>query len=430
VLTGTDWRERFADRVITLDEAVALVRSGDRVIGGLPEPAPFLRRLAAVEDLTDVELFLSAPRVGGIAVAGHPGITLLAAFVTQAVRRAGVAVEVMPVGFHSWIGFIRRWAPRVRVVLVGEPSAEGVVRAGGSVAADDELVRGTVGRPSDAVVLGVVDPNQPHIPGHAFKVEDFDALVALPDDAEPPYYDERRRSPFLDVFVGALDDLIPDGATLQAGVGGIPDDAMRQLTAKRNLGIHTEVLGGGLADLWSSGAVNNAAKTHYRGRSVFTIALPEAWEQAATNPQAWIERAAVVLDPREIARNRLMRCVNATLQVDLFGQGNAEMINGAQYSGVGGQVDFHRACNLADDALSILTLESTAAGGKVSRIVPHLAPNAVTSTRHDAHVVITEHGVAWLRDATVSQRAARLIEVAHPDFRSELTEAAERAGLL
>lgn len=430
MLTGTTWRERFSDRLISLDDAVALVRSGDRVIGGLPEPAPFLQRLATRHDLADVELFLSAPRVGGIAVAGHPGINLLASFLTQAVRRAGANVEVLPVGFHGWIGFIRRWAPRVRVVLVGEPTLEGVVPVGGSAAADDELVRGTVGRPSDAVVIGVVDPNQPRIAGHAFSVEDFDALVPLPDDVAPPYYDERKLSPFLDTFVGALDDLIPDGATLQAGVGGIPDQAMRLLTAKRNLGIHTEVLGGGLADLWSSGAVSNAAKTHYPGRSVFTIALPEAWNQAAGHPQAWIERAAVVLDPREIARNHLMRCVNAALQVDLYGQGNAEMIDGVQYSGVGGQVDFHRACNLSDDALSILTLESTAAGGAVSRIVPHLAPNAVTSTRHDAHVVITEYGVAWLRDATVRQRAARLIAVAHPDFRAQLTEEAERAGLL
>lgn len=430
MLTGTDWRKRFASRLMSLDEAVALVRSGDRVMGGLPEPAPFLQRLATREDLSDIELFLGAPRVGGVAVARHPGIRVRAAFVTQAFRQAGTEVDVLPVGFHGWIGYIRRWAPRVRVVLVGEPDADGRVPPGGSVAVDDELVQGTIGRPPDAVVIGVVDPNQPRIRGHAFHVDDFDALVGLPDDVAPPRYDERKVSPFLETFVAMLEELIPDGATVQAGVGGIPDQAMRHLTGKRDLGLHTEVLGGGLADLWRSGAVTNALKTHYQGRSLFTIALPEAWEQAVASPQSWVERAAVVLDPREIARNRLMRCVNATLQVDLYGQGNAEMIAGVQYSGVGGQVDFHRGCNLGDDALSILTLESTAAGGTVSRIVPHLAPNAVTSTRHDAHVVITEHGMAWLRDCTVAQRAERLIAVAHPDFRAQLTEEAERAGLL
>jgi acyl-CoA hydrolase len=213
-------------------------------------------------------------------------------------------------------------------------------------------------------------------------------------------------------------------------VGGIPDMALRHLAHKRDLGIHTEVLGDGMAELWRQGAVTNRAKTHFPGRAVFTLALPDTWDVAATNPQACIQPAAIALNPREIAANNRLRCINATLQVDLFGQGNAEMIEGVQYSGVGGQVDFHRACNLADDGLSILTLESTAAGGTVSRIVPTMASNAVTSTRYDAHVVVTEHGVAWLRDATMRQKAERLIAVAHPDFRAELTEAAERMGLL
>jgi 4-hydroxybutyrate CoA-transferase len=160
------------------------------------------------------------------------------------------------------------------------------------------------------------------------------------------------------------------------------------------------------------------------------VALPETWDVASTKADACIQPARIALDPRHIGANHRLRCINATLQVDLFGQGNAEMIGGTQYSGVGGQVDFHRACNLAEDGLSILTLESTAAGGTVSRIVPTIAGNAVTSTRYDAHAVVTEHGVAWLRDATMRQKAERLIAVAHPDFRAELTEEAQRMGLL
>jgi 4-hydroxybutyrate CoA-transferase len=425
-----DWTARFADRVRTMDEAVGLVRPGDRVMGGLPEPAAFLQALAARDDLHDVELFASAPRLGGIAAAKNPGIRVYASFVTQAVRKAGATMEVLPVGFFGWVGFVRRWAPRVRAVLVATPLDDGTVYAGNSVAADDELVLGRTGRPDDAVVIGLVDPNQPRIPGFTYRVTDFDVLVPLPADTPPPFYDERKESPHLDAFVGALDELLPDGATLQAGVGGIPDMALRHLTHKRDLGIHTEVLGGGMAELWRQGTVTNRAKVHFPGRSVFTLALPDAWDIAADNPQACIQPAAVALNPREIAANNRLRCINATLQVDLFGQGNAEMIDGVQYSGVGGQVDFHRACNLADDGLSILTLQSTAAGGKVSRIVPTIASNAVTSTRYDAHVVVTEHGVAWLRDATMRQKAERLIAVAHPDFRAELTEVAERMGLL
>ena len=399
-------------------------------MGGMPEPAPFLERLAERTDLQDVELFLSAPRRGGIAVAANPGVRLRAAFLTQALRRAGAQADLVPVGFSGWVGLIRRWSPRVRVVVVAEPTAEGIVHPGNSLAVDDELVQGRVGRNPEAVVIGLVDPNQPHIPGHTFRVEDFDVLVPLPADTPGPIYDERKRSPHLPVFIEALAELIPDGATVQAGVGGIPDQAMAHLGAKRDLGIHTEVLGPGLAELWRQGAATHAAKTHHPGKAVFTIALPDAARFAAGHPEARLEPAALALDPREIARNRAMRCVNATLQVDLFGQGNAEMIDGVQYSGVGGQVDFHRACNLAEDALSILTLESTAADGTVSRIVGHLAPNSVTSTRYDAHVVVTEHGIAWLQDASVRQRAERLIAVAHPKFRDQLTHEARRGGLL
>jgi acyl-CoA hydrolase len=430
VASTTPWARRFARQVRSLDDAVALVRPDDRVMGGLPEPTPYLERLAQRTDLQRVELFLAAPRTGGIAVSGNPGIELRAAFITQAMRRAGAVAEVLPMGFSNWVGLIRRWAPRVRVVVVAEPTAEGVVYPGNAVAVDDELVQGRTGRPDDAVVIGIVDPNQPHIEGHTYRVEDFDVLVPLPDDTPGPFYDDRKESPHLATFVAALEELVPDGATLQAGVGGIPDQAMARLHTRSDLGIHTEVLGPGMAELWRNGPVTNARKGHFAGRTVFTIALPGAAQVAAGKGDARLERAALTLDPREIARNRQLRCINATLQVDLFGQGNAEMIDGVQYSGVGGQVDFHRACNLADDALSILTLESTTGDGTVSRIVPALGPNVVTSTRYDAHVVVTEHGVAWLRDATVRQRTERLIGVAHPRFRDWLTEEARRNGLL
>jgi 4-hydroxybutyrate CoA-transferase len=177
-------------------------------------------------------------------------------------------------------------------------------------------------------------------------------------------------------------------------------------------------------------AVTNARKAHFAGESIYTIAFPEALGAVIDNPTARLERAAIVLDPREIARNSQMRCVNAVLEVDLFGQGNAEMIGGVQYSGVGGQLDFLRACTMADDALSILVLESTAASGTISRIVPHLGHNATTCGRYETQVVITEHGVAWLRDATMRQKAQRLINIAHPDHRPWLTDQAKSAGLI
>lgn len=423
------WTERYADRVLSLEAAAGLVRPGDRVMGGLPEPAPFLQALAARDDLSGVEVYLGAPRAGGVAVAANPGVTLFAGFLTEAMRTSKARAEVLPVHFSGWAPFIRRWQPRVRVVLVAEPTDDGIVHPGATVANDDELVGGTV-RPADSVVIGVVDPHQPRLKGHTYPVEAFDVLVALPADTPPPFYDSRKVSPHLDTFVGLIDDLIPDGATLQSGVGGLPEAIMARLGHKQDLGVHTEVMGAGMAELLQSGAVTGARKTLWPGESVYTIAMPEAVPVLVDNPATRLLSAALVLDPREVAKNHQMRCVNASLQVDLFGQGNAEMIGGTQYSGVGGQLDFLRACTFADDALSILVLESTAANGTVSRIVGHLGPNATTGGRYETQVVITENGVAWLRDASMRQKAERLIAVAHPDHRDRLTAEAKASGLL
>jgi acyl-CoA hydrolase len=422
------WTERFASRVMSMEDAVRLVRSGDRVIGGLPEPCAFFEALAARDDLGGIEVFLGAPRNGGVAVATNPGCTLYAGFLTEAVRAANVRVEVTPVHFSGSPAFIRRWRPRVRVVLVAEPTEDGVVYPGSTIANDDELVTGP--RPDDAVVIGLVDPNQPRLRGHTYAVDAFDVLVELPADSSEPFYDTRRVSAHLDAFMATIDDLIPDGATMQSGIGGLPEAIMARLGHKRDLGVHTEVLGWGMAHLLGTDAVTNARKTHFPGETIYTIAFPEAVSAVRDSPTARLERAAIVLDPREIARNSQMRCVNAVLEVDLLGQGNAEMIGGVQYSGVGGQLDFLRACTMADDALSILVLESTAANGTISRIVPHLGPNATTSGRYETQVVVTEHGVAWLRDATMRQKAQRLINIAHPDHQPWLTDKAKSAGLI
>jgi 4-hydroxybutyrate CoA-transferase len=422
------WTERFADRVGTLEQAAAFVRSGDRVLCGLPEPAAFLRALGEHRGVADVDLFVPAPRAGAIAAAANPGVRLHAPFVTQAARKAKTPIEVLPVHFSGWPGMIDRWAARVSVVLVAEPRPDGTVYPGGTVAADPRIVRRP--RRSGDVVIGLVSPGQPEVPGETFRVEDFDLLVAVPDDEPPVYYDERTPPKDLEAFVGAVSELVPDGATLQAGVGGIAEAVMERLSDKVDLGVHTEVLGGGMRRLIESGAVTNARKGHHDGVTVATICLPETWDYVTGNPKVRLLAAEHVLDPREVARNARMRCVNSALQVDLYGQGNAEMIDGVQYSGVGGQLDFHRACSLAPDALSILVLASTTAGGSISRIVPHLGGNTVTATRYDTQVVVTEHGVAWLRDATMRQKAERLIAIAHPDHRAWLTEEAERVGLL
>ncbi|MGI9614678.1 MAG: acetyl-CoA hydrolase/transferase family protein [Acidimicrobiales bacterium] len=423
------WIEAFADRVITPEAAAALVADGDLVVGGLPEPTLFLEALGARRDLEAIDVFVPAPRVGGVAVASNPAIRLLTPFRTQLLRKAGSPAEVLPVRLHDWAGLIERMGPRVAVVQVSTPDADGTVHAGSTVAANDRLIRRD--RAPGDVVLGLVNPIVPHINGETYHVDEFDALIPVPvNDKAMPIFDERREPEHLDAFVGALEELIPDGATLQAGIGGIAERALYRLNGKADLGIHTEVLGAGLTHLVQTGVATGRRKTVFPDEAIFTISLPESFAAIDRNPQFRIEPARLVLDPALVASNHLMRCINSALEVDLWGQVNAEMIDGEQYSGVGGQLDFLRGCSLSNDALAIHVLPSTAAGGTRSRIVTKIGQNAVTGTRYDTQVIVTEYGIAWLRDATMRQKAERLISIAHPDFRAALTAEAEQAGML
>ncbi len=424
-----DWTTTFADRVITPEVAAGMVADGDLVVAGLPEPTLFLEALGTRRDLQSIDVFVPAPRVGGVAVAENPAVRLLTPFRTQMLRKAGTAAELLPVRLHDWAGLVERMQPRVAVVQVSTPEPDGTVHVGSTLAANDRLVRRDR-RPGD-VVLGLVNPIVPHILGQTYHVDEFDGLIPIPvDEKAMPIFDERRQPDHLDAFVGALEELIPDGATLQAGIGGIAEPALYRLQDKSDLGVHTEVLGAGLAHLVEIGVATGRRKTLFPEEAVFTISLPEVFTAVDRDPRFRIESARTVLDPATVASNRLMRCINSALEVDLWGQVNAEMIDGEQYSGVGGQLDFLRGCSLANDALAIHVLPSTAAGGTRSRIVPRIERNAVTGTRYDTQVIVTEYGVAWLRDATMRQKAERLIAIAHPDFRAELADEAERAGLI
>ena len=423
-----NWTVTHASRLITSIAAAAEVRPGDSIMCGLPEPTQFLYDLAARDDLHDVALFMPTPRKGGVAVARHPGIEVRAPFVSQILRRAGAQSEVVPLRLQDGGGYGRRTAARIRVVQVGIPRLDGTVPAGSVLAGNGGLVH--YDRRPDDLVFALVNPVVPMVPGDGFHVDDFDGLIEVPLDGAVPVFDERTPPAELDAFVGALDDLIPDGSTVQSGVGGLTEVAMSAMTHKRDLGIHTEIMCQGLADLMRSGAANGSRKPQYEGRAVFTISLPETFSYIDRNPMCRMTHGNEALDPSVIAANPSMRCVNGAVEVDLLGQVNAEMIGGHQWSGVGGQLDFLRGCQMSDDALAIHLMPATAAGGAASRIVPRIGENAVTATRYDTQAVVTEFGVAWLKDATVRQRAERLIAVAHPDHRAELTDAAQQAKLV
>ncbi len=424
------WRERLAARVITVEQAAALVKDGDRVVVGLPEPSPFLSALSQRPELAGVTVMSGVAAAGALrcAAAGMRVITTFASPVTRSAIAKG-EIEFVPVSFHAGAGFVERLAPTVAAVVVAEPQADGTVRPGAALGFDDAVIRAT--RANGGIAIAVVVETQPQVPGVAFNVDDFDYFVALPtpDGAAPAIM--RDTSVYVARFAEILDEFIPDGATLQAGVGGIPDEAVGLLKHKRDLGVHTEVLGPGISGLVAAGVANGSRKTLYPGLAVCTIVGPAALDSANNNPAVLMLSATECLDPRIIAQNRLMRCVNSAVEVDLAGQVNAETVHGAQFSGVGGQLDFFRACRLAEDSLSILVIESTAAGGKVSRIVPWIPErHVVTTSRYDVDLVVTEHGAAWLRDRSTRERARALIEIAAPEHRARLEEEAGRLGLL
>jgi acyl-CoA hydrolase len=224
-------------------------------------------------------------------------------------------------------------------------------------------------------------------------------------------------------------DMIEDGSTLQIGYGGIPDAVVMQLTEKRDLGVHTEMIGDGILRLVECGAVTNRRKTLLPGKMVATFALGSRrlYEFMDHNPMLEMHPSNFTNDPYIAGQNDNLVSINASLQVDLLGQCGSESIAHMPYSGTGGQVDFVRAANRSRGGKSFIVLPSTAKDGSISRIVPMLSPGThATTSKNDVNYVVTEFGVAQLRGKSAKQRAQELIAITHPDFRAQLREEANR----
>ncbi len=223
--------------------------------------------------------------------------------------------------------------------------------------------------------------------------------------------------------------LVNDGSCLQLGIGKIPDAVLRYLTDKRHLGIHTEMFSDGLVDLYESGAIDNSQKEIDRGylTTSFVMGTQRLYDFVHENPVVLFRPSDVVNDPRVVARNDQVVSINSALQVDLTGQVCADSLGYTFFSGIGGQVDFTRGAAMSRGGKPIIALPSTAKGGTVSRIVPHLDEGAgVVTSRGDVHYVATEHGIAYLHGKTIRDRALQLAHIAHPDFRSELLDSIRR----
>jgi acyl-CoA hydrolase len=236
----------------------------------------------------------------------------------------------------------------------------------------------------------------------------------------------------IDRRIGALvAERVPNGATIQAGIGAIPNAVLDHLSDHRNLGVHTELVSDGLIDLIESGVVNGAVKTNNRLKVIGTFALgtQRLYDFVNDNPTIELWPARYVNDPRIISRDRDFVSINASLSVDFLGQCASETIGGRYYSSSGGQADFARGAAYSEGGQSFIVLQSTARGGTVSRIVAQLAAgDAVTTVKNTVDKVVTEHGVAELRGRSIRERAAALIAIAHPKFRDDLARSARDLG--
>ena len=249
-------------------------------------------------------------------------------------------------------------------------------------------------------------------------------LVEVP----PPPASEHDRT--IAAFVA---ERIPDGATIQAGIGAIPNAILGLLHDRRDLGLHAELFSDGVMDLFESGALTGTRKVNRPGKLVATFALGTQRLYDFLNDNAAVELLPVdwVNDPRVIGRERCFVSINATIEVDLLGQCNSEMIAGRYYSGSGGQTDFARGAMFSEDGMGFVVLHSTAGDDAVSRIVSHLCPGApVTTMKNTVDHVVTEYGIAELRGRSIAQRAEALIAIAHPKFRDSLRADARSLGFL
>jgi acyl-CoA hydrolase len=220
--------------------------------------------------------------------------------------------------------------------------------------------------------------------------------------------------------------LVEDGATLQVGIGAIPDAVLRALDTHEDLGVHTEMFSDGVVDLVEAGVVTGANKTVHPGKIVgsFAMGTRRLYDFMDDNPAVAMLDAAYVNDTAVIRRNPTVTAINSAIEVDLTGQVCADTIGTYQYSGVGGQMDFIRGASLSEDGKPIIALPSTTRSG-ISRIVPHLKEGAdVVTTRAHVHYIVTEYGAVNLYGKNLRERAAALIEIAHPDHRESLQEAA------
>lgn len=422
-------QSEYTSKKTTLDYALSLIRSGDMiVVGGYGnEPSAFLGRLHSVAGgLTGVELCAGTfhepyPFLADTGLNGK--LDIISFFYSPQMRalHSSGRANLIPADLHSTGSILMsRKKPRICVAAVTPMDEEGYFYLSTSLLLEYEMLDVA------DVIIFEVNKNIPRLFGktkvHVDKVTCYyEADSPLPE-LSPCVYTQTDYS-----IADFAASLINDGDTIQLGVGGVPSSLPPALSNHRDLGVHTEFLGAAIGELMEKGIVNNSKKNLHQFKSVcaFTGGSQHLYDFLDGNEDVLMLPAVYVNDPVVIAQNDNFVSVNTALEVDLTGQICSESIGSLQYSGTGGASDFARGALDSRGGRSMIVIHSTACNGSISKIKAQLTPGAVVSiSRNAADYVITEYGIARLRGATIRERAQRLIGIAHPHFRTELTRQA------
>ncbi len=425
----------WQDRIISAQAAAQKVKSGQRVFltGNCSTPQEFLKalvgRYAELEQVELVQLLGMGP--GDYItpeIAKHMRINSL--FIAPNIRKAvneGLA-DFTPVFLSEIPSLFRRGrlVLDIAVIQVSPPDEHGYCSYGVEVGVSKSAAE------SAGMVIAEVNPNMPRTLGDSFiHVNQISHFVMV--DYELPELPSEPPSDLQNQIARYIAELIPDGATLQLGIGGIPDAVLRQLTGHKNLGVHTELFSNGVMDMIEKGVITNAMKSIHPGKVVsgFVLGTKALYNYINDNPIFEMHPTEYVNDPFIIAQNKKMVSINSALEVDITGQVCADSIGTRFYSGAGGQLDFVRGAARSEGGMTFIALPSTAKKDTMSRIVPQLNAGAgVVTTRYDVHYVATEYGVVDLWGRTISERVHALVSISHPDFREDLLRYAREQNFI
>jgi acetyl-CoA hydrolase len=435
-----DWTSVYKSRIVTADEAVRCVKSGDRIFltGNVSVPQKSLAALVAyAPNLKDVEicqaLTIGAADYVNPDMEGHLRVNTL--FISHNVRKAvqeGRA-DFTPVLLSEFPLLFKRGVLPLDVAMihVSPPDEHGFCSLGVEV--------GLTKSPAESAKIIIAEVNQqmPRTLGDSFiHVSRLNFLVPVDYPIPEMPMAEEGNSDVVEKIAGFIADLIPDGATMQLGIGAIPDAVLKYLHHKKDLGVHSELFSDGVIDLVNEGVLTNARKTLHPGKIIagFMLGTRNLYKWADDNPLIEFHRTEYVNDPFVIAQNDRMVAINSAIEVDLTGQVCADSIGPKLYSGVGGQLDFIYGASRSKGGVPIIALPSTTTlrdGTLVTRIAAMLKPGAgVVTSRNHVRYVVTEYGVADLYGKTIRQRAQQLIKIAHPHFRVELSKQARELHYL